>query len=123
MNDVQDEAFTISFTRDSFCFADDVTAPHLIAYQWKKGNTGLDLFRLLQDYLYLGLPGFHWRGYAGGQRMVDVLMQRKDENHISIEYSLQDNWKELLEIYRSVWFEHEAVGENNLPEETQKNHE
>lgn len=122
MDDVKDEAFTIYFTRDSFCFADDVHAPHFGVYQWERGNASMEMFRLLQDYFYLGLPAFHWRGYAGGRRMVDVWMRRKDKTYISIEYSLQDNWKEMLEEHRSVWFDNEMLGGNKLPEEIERRH-
>ena len=115
-NPLQDESITLYFTRASFCMGDDVLAPNGKKYYWKTHYSGSRFLEYCLDYLYLGMPRFHWRGYVTGIRIVDVIFKRDGENEVNISIELVDNWRELLERGQAVHFHHCMPGDNTLPE-------
>lgn len=112
------EPITLYFTRDSFCFGDDVLAPNIAKFEWYEHYDSTAFFGCVQRYLGLNLPAFRWRGYAGGERIVDAIFRRSPRSSLSIEMALQENWKELLLREKTVWFLHCGCDEDTLPETT-----
>ena len=117
-NSVKEEPVCFYFTRDSFCFGDDALAPNIAKFKWYGHYDSRSFFDCIQRYLGLNLPAFHWRGYAGGKRIVDAVFRRSSGLSLSIEMTLQENWKELLLREKTVWFLHCGSEEDTLPETT-----
>ncbi len=101
------EERTIILTRESFCIGDDATAPNKKNYTWQ--DRGLypesELYGILEDYLGTNLPGYFWRGYASGKKIVDVVLQ-KDTLAFTRKIMLVTNWRELLRESRAIHFIH-----------------
>ena len=104
------ESTTLYFTRDSFCFGDDVLAPNIAKFDWYEHDDSTSFFIFVQKYLGLNLPSFHWRGYAGRERVVDAIFHHSPRTSLSVEMSLQEYWKELLLREKTVWFLHCGCG-------------
>ncbi len=113
--DVEDRI--IYLTRDSFCMADDVSAPNIYRFTWRDSDwcPETHIFGILEEYLGSNLPGFYWRGYADGKMIVDVILQREDLA-FKREIKLVDNWRDLLRESRAIHFRHEKYADReSLP--------
>ncbi len=107
----------IYLTRDIFCMADDVMAPNMYRYTWTDCDPSpeVDLFYIIEDYLGPNLPGFCWRGYAGGKMIVDVNLHRENLT-FSREIVLVENWQELLRESQIIHFRHrQSADKESLP--------
>ena len=72
-------------------------------------------FSILEDYIGCNLPGYYWRGFAGGKWIADVNLRREDLS-VSKEITIAENWEELLTKSRSVYFIHtEYKNKDSLP--------
>ena len=104
----------IALTRDSFCMGDDALAPNKKTYEWAEGDK-ICFFSILEDYIGCNLPGYYWRGFAGGKQIADVNLHREDLS-VSKESTLVENWDELLRKSRSVYIIHtEYKDKDSLP--------
>ena len=104
----------IALTRDSFCMGDDALAPNKRTYEWAEGDK-ICFFSILEDYIGCNLPGYYWRGFAGGKWIADDNL-RREELSVSKEITLSENWEELLTKSRSVYFIHtEYKNKDSLP--------
>ena len=108
------ELIVLYFSRDSFCMADDCMAPNMARYEWKSRYDKEEFSRMVRSYLG-GLPPFHWRGYAGGKSVVDIVFKNKMGSR-SGRIQLQDDWKTRLLQERSLWFLHCSSDSDDLPE-------
>lgn len=108
----------IYFARDSFCMGDDVIAPNARRYNVRNWDwcSETDMYICLQDYLGPNLPGFHWRGYCGQKRFVDIYCKRDGETKYSFDVTLVDDWKKMLMKENAVYFKHCSHQKNTLPE-------
>ncbi len=107
----------IYLTRDSFCMADDCTAPNLYRFMWRDCDWSpeTDIYSIIEKYLYPGLRSFYWRGFVGGQWMVDVNIHR-EERLFSRVIVLSENWQELLRKHRCIHFLHAMdIDKDELP--------
>ena len=105
----------IYMTRESFCMGDDVMAPNIARYpfhdiSWLPQKA---MFRMVENYIGTNLPGFVWRGFVDGERLVDVSV-RQDETSYVRTIELVPNWQELLRKGRCVHFVHCSPGEEEL---------
>lgn len=108
----------VYFTRDSFCAGDDTAAPNIMQYEWYDSDwePECEIFAMIDDYIYPELPGFFWRGYAGGKKIADINMVRESTSYRK-ECVIVDNWQELLREYGCIHFLHtEYEDRNTLPE-------
>ena len=106
------------FTRDSFCIGDDATAPNICRYEWYDSDwePECEIFAMIDEYLDTGLPGYFWRGYAGGKKIADINVVREKTGYRK-ECTIVDNWQELLREYGCIHFLHtEYEDRNTLPE-------
>lgn len=98
----------ILFMRDSVCYGDDVQAPNERKYDWGDNYTADSFFRDIDDYLYSGLPSAKWTGYVqdNGRNVEKIVDCYSYHDAISSvrHYHLVENWKDLLQKYRAVWF-------------------
>lgn len=113
-------SITLYFTRDSFCMGDDVLAPNIRKYVWQKHYSSNVAFLYLQEYLGPNLPGYHWRGYCNGERFVDIFCKHGGDLEYSNTIILAENWKERLEEFRSIYFEHCSLDKDTLKEEIEQ---
>lgn len=107
----------VYFTRDSFCMADDVMAPNIRRFEWRDSDWAPEasFYHMLDEYIYSGLPGYYWRGYAGKKWIADVYLDREDDG-FKKECKVAKNWRELLQKYGSVYFIHtEYENRDSLP--------
>ncbi len=88
---------TIYLTRDSFCMGDDVMDPNIVKYTWRDcdWHPETNMYMLAEAYLGANLPGYFWRGYSSGKRIMDVDL-RMENYSFSRKVTLADNWQELL---------------------------
>lgn len=107
---------TIELTRESFCMGDDATAPNAEKFVWRDSDRypEIEINSIVEKYLGTNLPGFAWRGFADGKKIMDVIVHR-ERLSFSREIKLVENWQELLRETRHIHFVNaETTGE--LPE-------
>jgi len=106
---MNNEPITIYLTRESFCMADDVNAPHIQKFLFHDGDCHPErtLFVIIGRYFDGNLPNFSWRGYAGGQRIVDVKIKKEGLAYLR-EINLVDNWHTLLLENKCIYFLHNS---------------
>lgn len=117
-NNVEENERIVYFTRDSFCMGDDVTAPNICKYEWYDSDwePECEIFAMIDDYIDTGLPGYFWRGYAGGKRIADINLVRTAFEYKK-ECKVAENWQELLRKYGCIHFMHAKYEERDeLPE-------
>ncbi|MBO6207503.1 MAG: hypothetical protein J6O73_11240 [Lachnospiraceae bacterium] len=100
---------TIYLTRDSFCMGDDAMAPNIRRFTCHIGSDWCPeckIYDILDSYFGTNLPGYFWRGYAGGEWFADMYLLRKDGCGFLKDCNIAENWEELLEKYGTIHFIH-----------------
>lgn len=102
------EEKAVYFTRDSFCMADDVCAPNIRRFQWRETDwyPECDFYGMIDAYFGTHLPGYYWRGFAGGKWIADINLVR-EACGFKKECTVAENWRELLRKHGCVHFVHE----------------
>lgn len=106
----------IYLTRESFCYADDGSAPNIQVFEWADNRYAEpDLRYTIEEYLGPNLPAFAWRGFSNGKKIVDVIAHKDPKAYCEISFA--DNWRDTLRKTRCIHFVHKEIKDKDkLPE-------
>lgn len=96
----------IYFGRTSFCMGDDVNAPNIRRFEYQSNSFKERDFReCIINYFESNLVHFKWNGYCNGEILACVECLGEGESY-QVNIELVDDWKNLLDRNRVVFFDH-----------------